>query len=140
MQNLNKIKIFKNKKSKIQNLDIQDILETFEKFSKKILTTNNFLQNKYRGYGLPFIDQWCSKKNLKQILNSHFQSLDELNLKNSKKNNRFKILPKGLVVHWIAGNVPTLGFLSLILGILTKNKNIVRLPQFSKKILEDLSI
>lgn len=138
MQNLNKIKIFKNKKSKIQNLDIQDILETFEKFSKKILTTNNFLQNKYRGYGLPFIAQWCSKKNLKQILNSHFQSLDELNLKNSKKNNRFKILPKGLVVHWIAGNVPTLGFLSLILGILTKNKNIVRLPQFSKKILEDL--
>ena len=54
-----------------------------------------------------------------------FGSMEALNKFSSKKKGiKFQVLPKGLVVHWIAGNVPTLGFLSLILGIITKIKTL----------------
>lgn len=139
MKTLDKINKFKKAKSNLHEIEIEKILNSLDKFSNKILNNKNFLGNKYRGYGLPFIAQWCKKDNLRKILINSFGSLDKLNkLKNNNNYNNLKILPKGLVVHWVAGNVPTLGFLSLILGLITKNKNIVRLPLFSKKILEDL--
>ena len=87
---------------------------------------------------MPFIASWCSENNLKKILNDTFGTFNSIDSKIFNKN--LKTIPKGLLVHWIAGNVPTLGFLSLILGIITKNKNIVRLPTFAKNILEDLLI
>ena len=139
MKTLNKIKNFEKLNTNLQNTEVEKILNSLDKFSKKILTSKNFLGNKYRGYGLPFIAEWCKKENLKKILVSSFGSLDNLDgLKKNSELKNYKILPKGLVVHWVAGNVPTLGFLSLILGLITKNKNIIRLPLFSKKILEDL--
>jgi hypothetical protein len=139
MKTLNKIYKFEKVKTNLQNIEIEKILNSFDKFSKRILKSKNFLGNKYRGYGLPFIAQWCKKENLTKILTNSFGSTETLNeIKQTSKLKNFKILPRGLVVHWVAGNVPTLGFLSLILGLITKNKNIVRLPLFSKKILEDL--
>ncbi len=130
---------FERKPNLLVDVEIEKIVNSLNKFSIKILKSKNFLNNKYRGYGLPFIAEWCSKNNLEKILNGSFGSLDTLNKFSSKKKGiKFQVLPRGLVVHWIAGNVPTLGFLSLILGIITKNKNIVRLPSFSKNILIDL--
>jgi len=37
--------------------------------------------------------------------------------------------PRGIVTHWLAGNVPVLGMISLITGMLTKNANIIKLPK-----------
>ena len=37
--------------------------------------------------------------------------------------------PRGLITHWLAGNVPALGLISLVQGLLTKNANIVKLPR-----------
>jgi len=39
--------------------------------------------------------------------------------------------PKGILVHWISGNMPVLGFISLICGLITKNINIIKLPSSS---------
>lgn len=129
---------FEKKPNTLTDVEIEKILKSLNKFSKKILSSKNFLKNRYRGYGLPFIADWCSRSNLEKILYESFGSLESLNKFSVKNRLKFKILPKGLAVHWIAGNVPTLGFLSLILGIITKNKNIVRLPSFSKNVLIDL--
>ena len=37
--------------------------------------------------------------------------------------------PRGLVVHWVAGNVPVLGLLSLVQSMLCKNANIVKVSR-----------
>ena len=37
--------------------------------------------------------------------------------------------PRGLVVHWVAGNVPVLGLLSLVQGLLCKNVNLVKVSR-----------
>ena len=33
--------------------------------------------------------------------------------------------PRGIITHWLAGNVPILGMISLIQGIITKNTNLL---------------
>ena len=49
------------------------------------------------------------------------------------KTNDKKILisatPKGLITHWLSGNVPILGLLSLIQGLATKNINVLKISK-----------
>ena len=123
---------FEKKPNSLIDVEIEKILKSLNKFSKKILSSKNFLNNRYRGYGLPFIADWCSRSNLEKILYESFGSLESLNKFSVKNRLKFKILPKGLAVHWIAGNVPTLGFLSLILGIITKIKILYDYHHFLK--------
>lgn len=37
-----------------------------------------------------------------------------------------KAQPRGMICHWVANNVPTLGFFSLVMGMLSKNGNLVK--------------
>ena len=63
MQTIKKISNFQKRVTNLENIEIEKILNSFDKFSKRILKSKNFLNNKYRGYGLPFIAQWCKKEN-----------------------------------------------------------------------------
>jgi hypothetical protein len=99
------------------------------------------LLKKYPNSGLPFLGQWCARDNLRNILIDSFGSLDILDqyFPLIKAINReVRVFPKGLVVHWMTGNVPTLGLLSLVSGILTRNSNLVRLPSLADGLLADL--
>jgi hypothetical protein len=51
---------------------------------------------------------------------------------------RWRALPVGVVAHWIAGNVPTLGFLSLLLSVATKNANILKVPEHVSPLLTEM--
>jgi hypothetical protein len=51
---------------------------------------------------------------------------------------RQRALPRGVVAHWLAGNVPTLGFLSLMLSLLAKNANILKVPQTVSALLPEM--
>lgn len=51
---------------------------------------------------------------------------------------RWRALPVGVVTHWIAGNVPTLGFLSLLLSVATKNANILKVPEHVSPLLTEM--
>ena len=41
---------------------------------------------------------------------------------------KIRAVPRGIAVHWLAGNVPLLGMLALAQSILTKNVNILKAP------------
>jgi hypothetical protein len=43
--------------------------------------------------------------------------------------------PRGLLVHWVAGNVPLLGMISVIQGLLTKNANLVKVSRQNAGVL-----
>jgi hypothetical protein len=47
-------------------------------------------------------------------------------------------VPRGLVAHWLAGNVPTLGFLSLMLSLVGKNANILKVPEAVSPLLLEM--
>ena len=76
---------FERKPNLLVDVKIEKIVNSLNKFSIKILKSKNFLNNKYRGYGLPFIAEWCSKNNLEKILNESFGSMETLNKFSSKK-------------------------------------------------------
>ncbi|HLG45027.1 MAG TPA: acyl-CoA reductase [Reyranella sp.] len=51
---------------------------------------------------------------------------------------RLLAVPRGLVVHWLAGNVPTLGFLSVMLSLVGKNANILKVPEAVSPLLPEM--
>ncbi|MBW1801642.1 MAG: hypothetical protein JRJ85_13045 [Deltaproteobacteria bacterium] len=117
------------------------LVDAFEVFSESLLTRSNPLLGKYAGSGIPFLGRWCGKENLTNILGDALGSIECLDRFVSMSFNvdrSARAFPKGLIIHWMAGNVPTLGLLSLVSGILTKNANIVRIPSLSDNLLADL--
>lgn len=51
---------------------------------------------------------------------------------------RRRALPRGIVAHWLAGNVPTLGIISLLLALLTKNANVIKVASGSPPLLPEM--
>ena len=132
MKNLEKSLKIKND---LINIPIDRILDAFNIFSKNLLKPNCIINKKYKNKGVPFIIRWCQKENLKNVLNFSFGNYKLLD-NNFSEN--IKLMPKGIVSHWIAGNVPTLGVLSIISSVLTKNISIIKLPSNSDKFFEDI--
>ena len=92
---------------------------------------NNFLEE-FGHFGISFLINFLKKKNLEQILNESLHG--NLNCLDKFVDAPFldkKIIaqPRGVVTHWLAGNVPVLGLISLVQGLISKNINIVKLPR-----------
>ncbi len=87
--------------------------------------------NTYKQQGLSFLVKWCSEKNLLKLLNEsllgNYTYLDGFQKSSINQYTQIRCNPKGLVSHWVAGNVPLLSMLILVQSIITKNKNIVKL-------------
>jgi hypothetical protein len=119
---------------------VDRIIEIFDDFSNHLLNPQNAVHKCYPNSGIPFIAGWCRRSNLESILDSSFGNrgfLDKFVPGRSNSSKAYRAFPRGLAVHWLAGNVPTLGFLSLIIGVLTKNANLIKVSSSSNKILSD---
>jgi hypothetical protein len=80
--------------------------------------------------GVSYISLWLRRENLNRICKVNYSDnayLDRF-LKN-EMNALMMAQPRGLLCHWIAPNMPTLGFFSVVLGILSKNGSIVKMPE-----------
>ena len=80
--------------------------------------------------GLFFLSSRCSTKHLYEIaelgLRGNLNYMDDFYpFPNSDKHN-LKANPRGLVCHWMAGNVQILGLFALVQTILTKNVNLLK--------------
>ncbi|MDC7218210.1 MAG: acyl-CoA reductase [Spirochaetales bacterium] len=128
-------------KQDIQTLSVPEIMDVLDNFSAGLLDRSNPLLKKYPASGLPFIASWCRSENMKVLLDKCFGNrdmLDSFASNGSGARTQSRAFPKGTIVHWVAGNVPTLGMLSLISGLLTKNANLIRIPSKSDDLLIDL--
>lgn len=80
--------------------------------------------------GLLFISSWCDKKHLESIAavgmkgNRHY--VDGFQPFPDSDKHLLKANPRGLVCHWLAGNVQILGMFALVQAILAKNANLLR--------------
>jgi len=118
------------------NVEIEEIILVFESLSKFLLNNKAFYE-KYNNHGVPFLSRWLAKDNLINVLNNSFFNYKNLDYSSDSNKDTF-LLPVGTISHWIAGNVPSLGILSLVPGLLTKNKNIIKLPSVSDDFIPDL--
>lgn len=116
----------------LQNIPIEDILIFFNEVSKKIIERDGPFQKKFSDDGINFLVYWFRKNFLeKAIAESLRMDPSVLNqyIETSDKKFLISATPKGLITHWLSGNVPILGLLSLIQGLATKNINILKISK-----------
>jgi len=80
--------------------------------------------------GLKFLVSWCSGEHLTQIANDGLRGnrlyADTFIPADDNAVHLMRSTSRGLVCHWLAGNVQVLGMFVLIQSILTKNVNLIR--------------
>ncbi len=83
-----------------------------------------------RRHRLGFLPLWLRRTNLQtlaqRLLRGRPEALDRFVPLGENDPILVRAQPRGLVVHWVAGNVPVLGLLSLVQSMLCKNANIVK--------------
>lgn len=83
--------------------------------------------------GLLFLSTWCAENNLRRVaqlgLRGNIQYADQwLPMPDSEKH-QMCANARGLVCHWLAGNVQILGLFALVQAILTKNCNLLKVSK-----------
>ena len=135
---------FFNKKNPLIDNNITEIIDTLELISNYWVSNNFKMKNIFINNSLGFIIPWISKKNSLKLLKLSFEDYRTLNDPLLFSNNKLSMFarPQGTALHWLAGNVPVISLISLFQGILTKNKNIIKVSKTYKvilpKIFEDL--
>ena len=116
----------------LTKIKVEDIIAWLDEISVTWSDRNSETQKNFSNQGINFLIFWFRKKHLMEITDLAFRGnrnfLDDfININRSEI--KLKAQPRGIVSHWIAGNVPMLGMLSLVQGILTKNANLVKVSK-----------
>ena len=91
------------------------------------------------GSTLNHLAEFMSRKSLDVMLDTALRNRKALDgfVKLNDQEVLYHAQPRGLAVHWLAGNVPVLGIFSILESVLTKNANLVKA---SSRAYDDLVI
>lgn len=120
--------------STLRPIPVTSILNFLNHYSRMLLKA----QEAKEIDGIAFLSNWLRKSNLEKLLQNNLGNKEVLNQFVGSGNKRVKAQPKGIICHWIAGNIPTLALFSLFQSMLVRNANIVRLPQQSVEVISKL--
>ena len=121
------IENLKSKNEWLHSQKIDDLLDYFDALGNYWKKTNgNF------GNNLKHISEFLSRKNLtkelKISLRGNFLVLDDFVQLFDDSEFLYHAQPRGISVHWIAGNVDVLGIFSVVQALLTKNLCLIKAP------------
>lgn len=129
----------------LKDLPTKEIVNIFNLISSYWISKACKVRELIISQEMGFIIAWLKKQNIEKLLATNFQTMSPLDSPTFDKltNSFLYARPQGIAVHWIAGNVPVLGVISLFQSLLTKNKSIIKVPVNFKNVLpallEDLS-
>ena len=124
----NSIDNVNNQRQWIHSQNIDDLLEFFDKLGR-------YWAEKYSkeiGVNSKHLISFLSKENLGKKLDIALRgnrNVIEKFIDLSDPELIFHAQPRGIVVHWIAGNVDILGIFSVVQAIITKNVSIIKAPK-----------
>jgi len=109
-----------------------DLLDFFDAAALRLASPESGSLEEYSSLGISWLIPFLRRANLERLL--RFSLRGDLSCLESfvLQDGLGKVAtarPRGLIVHWLAGNVPTLAAISLVQGLLTKNANAVKLPR-----------
>lgn len=92
--------------------------------------------------GLLFLSTWCDEKHLRSIANiglrGDIRYLDRFLPFPDSDKHFMRANSRGLVCHWLAGNVQILGMFALIQSIISKNVNLLKVSSRDDGVFTDL--
>ncbi len=123
-------KTLKNHQQKLALIPLPIIIQLLAQAGKTILTDKsiNTLE------GITYISLWLRQDRLHKMCQLNYQN----NLDFAEKFTAvdqdlyFRAQPRGIICHWVASNIPTLAFFSLVMGWLSKNASILKIPPQNK--------
>ena len=119
-----------NNRKKLYEFKLDTIISLFDKVVKVAIKNPELMKIP----GMTYVCLWLKKKNLENICKiNHFDLVYADEFKESLNNLQICAQPRGIVVQWIAGNIPTLSIFSIIMSILAKNGTIVKIPESNKE-------
>jgi len=111
-------------REKLFNYPDDVVLELFSRFGKEILQDPNLIGIP----GLPYLSLWLRRDNLQSLFSVNFgKKSHDGKSQHIDKRTRMICVPRGVVCHWIAGNIPLLGFFSFVLASIGKNASILKI-------------
>ncbi|MBN4067076.1 hypothetical protein JYU14_03230 [Simkania negevensis] len=126
------IAAFVSNENRLQTFSYREIRDALHSLSVALSSRRHPLYEQYRPLGLAFLLSFLSSCNLDKLVKFSLRSLEAIDRIVSIEGTRCCCIPRGVVGHWIAGNVPLLGLLSLIQAMLTKNRSIVKISSRQK--------
>lgn len=113
----------KNNIVQLHAFPVEVLLLIINEYSKRITTNREIL----RMEGVTFLCFYLKKINMEKQLILNLGNKEYLNnFVQVEEEKYIKAQPRGVVCHWMAGNVPTLAIYSVLQSILCKNANILR--------------
>lgn len=92
--------------------------------------------------GLSFLSAWCDAKHLKSVsdmgLRGNRMYMDSFLQFPDSDRHFLKANSRGLVCHWLAGNVQILGMFALVQSIIAKNVNLLRVSSRDDGVFSDI--
>jgi len=134
------IKQLKESQKWLTEQPIEALIGLMGKVAQKWLVEPQFAFLKDKG--LLFLSNWCSSYHLSQIakkgLRGNVEYADTFcNFDNNEKH-LLKANARGLVCHWMAGNVQILGIFALVQCIMTKNVNLIKVAAIDNGVFSSL--
>ena len=121
--------VIEENRKRLYELDINVIILILDQLGKEIIG-DPFLNNIP---GMSYVSIWLRKKNLLNICKINLGDVDYLNDFGECNNIEISAQPRGLVCHWIAKNIPTIAIFSIVLSMLAKNGNVVKVDESGKE-------
>ena len=113
-------------------LPVEDMLDFLDAAALHLASMASPSLEEYSGFGLSFLIPFLRRSNLERLLRVSLKGIPaclDMFVRLEELGKLVMARPRGLIVHWLAGNVPALGAISLVQGLLTKNANVVKLPE-----------
>lgn len=124
-----------NNRRELYQLKPEIIIEILTALSKKIIRDKSI--NKVPG--ATYVALWLRSENLKRIYRINYGKTSYLeDFQSFEDYFELYAQPRGVVCQWVAGNIPTLSFFSLIQVILSRNGSIVKVPEENQEFILSL--
>ena len=118
---------------RLRSVAFGDLLGLCDAAARTWTQLGNAMADIIRRGRLGFLPLWLRKTNLQMLarrsLRGQPEALDRFVSLDEKDPLTLRAQPRGLVVHWVAGNVPVLGLLSVVQAMLCKNANLVKVSR-----------
>lgn len=123
---------------RLRAVSVDDLMGICDSASQAWTRSGNEVARMVGGMALGFLPLWLRRTNLEALLTQALRgdrsSVDTF-VSTNGNGKRLRAQPRGLLVHWVAGNVPLLGMISVIQGLLTKNANLVKVSRQNAGVL-----
>lgn len=119
---------------------VEAIIGLIGEVAKKWASDPKLMRIKDRG--LLFLSSWCDQKHLHSISNvglrGNLKYIDKFSPFPDSDKHYLKANPRGLVCHWLAGNVQILGMFALVQSIISKNVNLLKVSSRDDGVFTDI--